>query len=99
MQALVADLKEEYLQRLAERNDRFIKLWNGWQQGDTEAGQQLSSDTHKLAGSAGMYELEQLGQAARTLCYAIREEAGSSMQLHCWRSFQSAMRKQFPAEQ
>ena len=55
----------DYRSRLPARADELEQLWKQAVAGNDEASKQLIAQLHRLGGSAGMYELAQLGQLAK----------------------------------
>ena len=83
----------DYRNRLATRADELEQLWSQAAAGDADASVQLLAQLHRLGGSAGMYDLAQLGllaKSAHSCCkaqgaahddaLAIRQQLISTMQ-------------------
>jgi len=64
-------LKLKYIQSLPEKLDAITTLWQTYGEKMSEQitinDKSLESALHKLAGSAGMYEEDELGQIARDI--------------------------------
>ncbi len=68
-QQLMALQKLKYLQSLADKRARIAHQWNeiqhdGW---TSVLSSSLKTEIHRLSGSAGCFELDDLGQAAQKL--------------------------------
>jgi len=60
-------LKQKYLQSLPEKLNIITSLWQACAEQMSIDDKALESALHKLAGSAGMYEEDELGQIAREI--------------------------------
>lgn len=60
-------LKQKYLQSLPDKLETITSLWQACAEQMSIDDKALESALHKLAGSAGMYEEDQLGQIAREI--------------------------------
>ncbi len=60
-------LKQKYLQSLPEKLETITSLWQACAEQMSIDDNALESALHKLAGSAGMYEEDELGQIAREI--------------------------------
>jgi len=64
-------LQDKYINSLPAKITDIKHEWNNCKTSKTIAEKNLESMLHKLAGSAGMYDLYELGEQARTLELAI----------------------------
>jgi len=60
-------LKQKYLLSLPEKLSDIDEHWSACCETQTLADKALESSLHKLAGSAGMYDENELGEIARSL--------------------------------
>jgi len=68
-------LKQKYLQSLPEKLETITSLWHACAEQMRIDDNALESALHKLAGSAGMYEEDELGQIARNIELIIAESS------------------------
>ena len=66
-------LKQKYLQSLPEKLETITSLWLSCTEQMSIDDKALESALHKLAGSAGMYEENELGQIARKIELLVAE--------------------------
>lgn len=69
---------KDYRARLPERARQLATLGQSAGRGDETARNQLLQQLHRLAGSAGMYGLAQLGQQAKQVHHALKQEDGNA---------------------
>ena len=63
----LAILKEKYIKSLPDKLTDIYMEWSSYKEANNLKDQKLASHLHKLAGSAGMYELFELGETARAI--------------------------------
>lgn len=67
IESRLAALKEKYIISLPEKVHTISQIWHSSRQSTSLSDNSLESCLHKLAGSAGMYEEDQLGELARSI--------------------------------
>lgn len=70
-------LKQKYIKSLPDKVTDIYMEWNSCKELKTVKDQELASHLHKLAGSAGMYDLFELGEKARVIELNIINIEGS----------------------
>lgn len=70
-------LKLKYLQSLPEKFETITSLWQDCVEQMRIKDNSLESALHKLAGSAGMYDEEELGQIARKIELLVVESGNN----------------------
>lgn len=65
-QSALQKAQSEYRSRLSNRADELHQLWQQASNGSDDAMKELLHQLHRLGGSAGMYELSELGLLAKS---------------------------------
>ncbi|GMU42309.1 MAG: Hpt domain-containing protein [Xanthomonadales bacterium] len=74
-------LRRRYLDSFPAKADAFKAVLDRLSDGNQESIRELRDLAHKLAGSAGMYGFDELGQQAREIVHAVDAGDGSILLL------------------